>query len=153
MSKFNNTISLNLTFKADDISKSQDILERKNFFLNKIKSPTKKYKRYLGSPLRYGGGKTLAVGHILEFLPADIKNAIRYHHDGVFTDGFESQTAVVHIANIGAKILNMGVSGNDIIEKPNPIVWKKLGLPKNSFVNNFLPIMNDYQQSLQLFLL
>ncbi len=86
-------------------------------------------------------------------LPADIKNAIRYHHDGVFTDGFESQTAVVHIANIGAKILNMGVSGNDIIEKPNPIVWKKLGLPKNSFVNNFLPIMNDYQQSLQLFLL
>ncbi len=86
-------------------------------------------------------------------LPNDIRNAIRYHHSGVLADGFETQTAVVHLANIGAKILNMGASGNEVIEKPNPIVWKKLGLPKNSFINNFIPIMNDYQQSLQLFLL
>ncbi len=86
-------------------------------------------------------------------LPVDIRNAIKHHHTGVFDEGFEAQTAVVHLANIGAKILNMGVSGNDIIEKPNPIVWNKLGLPQNSFVNNFLPIMNDYQSSLQLFLL
>lgn len=86
-------------------------------------------------------------------LPNDVRNAIRYHHAGLLDDGFETQTAAVHLANIGAKILNMGVSGNEIIEKPNPLVWRKLGLPKNTFVNNFIPIMNDYQQSLQLFLL
>jgi len=31
------------------------------------------YKRYLGSPLRYAGGKSLAVGFVIERLPADIK--------------------------------------------------------------------------------
>jgi len=49
--------------------KSQDISQRKNLFLKKIKSSTRKYKRYLGSPLRYAGGKSLAVGYIIELLP------------------------------------------------------------------------------------
>lgn len=31
-----------------------------------------KYKRYIGAPIRYAGGKSLAVGHILEHLPDDI---------------------------------------------------------------------------------
>ena len=35
----------------------------KYIFLNKLKSNGKtKYKRYLGTPLRYAGGKSLATG-------------------------------------------------------------------------------------------
>lgn len=48
-------------------------------FLHRISSPVGskvRYKRYLGSPLRYAGGKSLAVGFILENLPADTKRVI-----------------------------------------------------------------------------
>ncbi len=35
-----------------------------------------KYKRYLGSPLRYAGGKSLAVGLVLELIPDDTQRLI-----------------------------------------------------------------------------
>jgi DNA adenine methylase len=34
------------------------------------------YKRYLGSPLRYAGGKSLAVGYIIERLPSNLKQVV-----------------------------------------------------------------------------
>ena len=42
----------------------------KDYFLNKLKSKGKfKYTRYNGLPLRYAGGKSLGVGHIVEHIP------------------------------------------------------------------------------------
>lgn len=51
-----------------------DITEKKRDFLKRYKSPSKpnSYKRYQGTPLRYAGGKTLAVGFIIEKLPNKI---------------------------------------------------------------------------------
>lgn len=47
-----------------------DNLSRKERFLNRIKSRGKyKYSRYTGLPLRYAGGKSLGVGHIVEHIP------------------------------------------------------------------------------------
>ncbi len=51
----------------------------KDFFLKKLKSPSNgknKYKRFLGSPLRYAGGKSLAVGLILELVPENVERII-----------------------------------------------------------------------------
>ena len=51
--------------------------DRKKRFLERLKSGGKtKHKRYTGSPLRYGGGKSLAVGLIIEHLPDNIKRLI-----------------------------------------------------------------------------
>ncbi|MYA55048.1 DNA adenine methylase [Candidatus Poribacteria bacterium] len=42
----------------------------KDYFLDKLKSKGKfKYTRYNGLPLRYAGGKSLGVGHIIEHIP------------------------------------------------------------------------------------
>ena len=51
---------------------------RKKAFLEKLKSSSnnKKYKRYCESPLRYAGGKSLAVGYILELLPDNVEKVI-----------------------------------------------------------------------------
>jgi DNA adenine methylase len=51
---------------------------RKMSFLKELSSPTgkTKYKRYLGSPLRYAGGKSLAVGLVLELIPDNTKRII-----------------------------------------------------------------------------
>jgi len=52
--------------------------ERKRVFLAGLKSPSGKikYKRYAGAPIRYAGGKSLAVGLIVELLPDDITKLI-----------------------------------------------------------------------------
>lgn len=52
---------------------------KKKALLEKLKSPTGKqlYKRYIdGTPLRYAGGKTLAVGLIVELLPNYLERII-----------------------------------------------------------------------------
>ncbi|RDU62068.1 restriction endonuclease [Helicobacter didelphidarum] len=50
---------------------------RKQAFLTTLKSKSSgNYKRYTKSPLRYGGGKSLAVGLIIENLPCDTKRVI-----------------------------------------------------------------------------
>ena len=49
----------------------------KEVFLSKLRSSGKlTYKRYGKSPIRYPGGKSAAVGIILEKLPADVKNVM-----------------------------------------------------------------------------
>lgn len=54
--------------------------EKKVNFLNKIKSTNPKskniYKRVALSPIRYAGGKSLAVGHVIELLPVNINRVI-----------------------------------------------------------------------------
>ena len=54
--------------------------EKKEVFLKTIKSNNpksmNKYKRVPCSPIRYAGGKTLAVGHIIELLPNEVKRVI-----------------------------------------------------------------------------
>jgi len=48
----------------------------KEKFLAYLKGRGKKYKRYLGSPLRYAGGKSWAVGYIIENIPTNIKRLV-----------------------------------------------------------------------------
>lgn len=49
----------------------------KDRFLVSLKSKGKlEYKRYLGSPLRYAGGKSLAVGYVVERLPNDLQRLV-----------------------------------------------------------------------------
>ena len=47
---------------------------RKAALLGKLRSTGKlDYKRYLASPLRYAGGKSLAVGMVVELLPDNVQ--------------------------------------------------------------------------------
>src|SRR3989344_8894840 len=60
---------------------TQDILGiKKQLFLESIRSRNQKssneYKRVPISPVRYAGGKSLAVGHVIELLPTNIKRVI-----------------------------------------------------------------------------
>lgn len=55
---------------------TSSLSERKRIFLSSLVGPTGKYKRYLGSPLRYAGGKTLAVGLIIEHIPDNITRIV-----------------------------------------------------------------------------
>lgn len=50
--------------------------DKKSFFLASLKGKNLAYKRYIKSPLRYGGGKSLAVGLIVEHFPNDITRLV-----------------------------------------------------------------------------
>ena len=53
------------------------IANKAQTLLHKLQSSgSLKYKRFLGSPLRYAGGKSLAVGYIAELLPPKIKRLV-----------------------------------------------------------------------------
>ncbi len=65
-------------FPVRSDSKKQLLANRKKDFLERLASPAGKikYKRYTNTPLRYAGGKTLAVGLITELVPTNIKRIV-----------------------------------------------------------------------------
>lgn len=86
--------------------KNIDITEKKREFLNKLRSPSNpdKYKRYMGSPLRYAGGKSLAVGYVVNLLPNKINRVV-----SPFMGGGSVEIAI-------AKELEIPVIGYDIFD-------------------------------------
>ena len=86
--------------------KTTDISKKKKELLGKLKSPSKPngYKRYLGTPLRYAGGKTLAVGYIINLLPDKITRVV-----SPFFGGGSVEIAI-------AKELGVEVIGYDIFD-------------------------------------
>ena len=80
----------------------------KSVFLNHLKSKNPKsknvYKRYGGAPIRYAGGKSLAVGHIIDLLPDDIDHLV-----SPFIGGGSVEVAC-------SKELGLSVYGYDIFD-------------------------------------
>jgi DNA adenine methylase len=85
---------------------SFSLAQRKRFFLNRLTSPSgkNKYKRYLGTPIRYAGGKSLAVGLIVELIPENVKRIV-----SPFLGGGSVEIAL-------AKELGLEVLGFDIFD-------------------------------------
>lgn len=78
---------------------------RKYTFLNSLRSRGKlKYKRYTASPLRYAGGKSLAVGMIVELIPSHVNRLV-----SPFIGGGSVEIAC-------AKELGMDVIGHDVFD-------------------------------------
>lgn len=120
---------------------------RKKVFLDRIRSKNpnsqNKYKRVALSPIRYAGGKTLAVGHVVELLPDNVKRVI-----SPFYGGGSIEIAI-------AKELGLEVIGFDIfdilcnywkfqIEKPNLLYEKLKELkPNKTTFEKIRLILND----------
>ncbi len=103
------------------MTKKIDISEKKKQLLIKLKSPSnpKGYKRYLGTPLRYAGGKTLAVGHIVNLLPDKIGRVV-----SPFVGGASVEIAI-------AKELGVEVIGYDIFDILTNYWHYQINEPKN----------------------
>jgi len=64
----------NLLFIYNSLDETPE--HRKSRFLDRLRGTKKRYKRYVGSPLRYAGGKSWAVGYIVEYLPSTIQRLV-----------------------------------------------------------------------------
>ena len=90
--------------KASKIS----LKEKKRLYLKTIAGKNSdsmnKYKRVVVSPIRYAGGKSLAVGHVIELLPDTIERVI-----SPFFGGGSVEIAM-------SKFLDLEVIGFDIFD-------------------------------------
>lgn len=88
--------------------KKTDFKTSKDIFLKRIisKNPKSmnKYKRVVTSPIRYAGGKSLAVGHVIELLPDNIQRVV-----SPFFGGGSIEIAI-------SKYLGLEVIGYDIFD-------------------------------------
>ena len=128
---------LTLFIGGNNIKNLNELEIKKRIFLENIRSKNSKlnkYKRIVSSPLRYAGGKSLAVGYIIELLPTNIKRIV-----SPFFGGGSVEIAI-------SKYLGLEVIGFDIfdilmnywkfqIEKPNILYLelKKLKPSKETF--------------------
>ena len=118
--------------------KDSALVERKNALLEKLRSKIKpnSYKRYLGTPLRYAGGKTLAVGHIVNLLPKNIKRVV-----SPFLGGASVEIAI-------AKELGLEVIGYDIFDILINYWHYQINEPKKlaNKLKNFKPTKEEYSR-------
>jgi len=129
------------------ITKDNTLAYKKKIFLDRIRSSNpnsrNRYKRVALSPIRYAGGKSLAVGHVVELLPDDVKRVI-----SPFFGGGSIEIAM-------SKELGLEVIGYDIfdilcnywkfqIEKPK-LLYKKLKelKPNKKTFEKIRLILND----------
>src|SRR3989344_9465547 len=88
--------------------REMDLKEKKEAFLKSIigknSKSMNKYKRVVVSPIRYAGGKSLAVGHVIELLPTNIKRVI-----SPFFGGGSIEIAI-------SKYLDLEVRGYEIFD-------------------------------------
>jgi|YelNatPaOPRAMG01_1025707.scaffolds.fasta_scaffold33950_2 DNA adenine methylase len=96
----------------------------KQEFLQSLRSKGNRYKRYLGSPLRYAGGKSWAVGYVIEKIPEGIPRLV-----SPFFGGGSIEIAVAKelgIEVVGFEIFDILVNYWKIqIDKPNDL-YKEL---------------------------
>lgn len=92
-------------------------MEGKNRFLARLKTTNGGYKRYLGAPIRYPGGKSAAVGQIVELIPENVEFVV-----SPFLGGGSVEVALAK--ELGVKVLAFDIF--DILVN----FWKVLLDPK-----------------------
>lgn len=131
----------------ENSTKDNTLAYKKKIFLDRIRSKNpnsqNKYKRVSLSTIRYAGGKTLAVGHVVELLPENIKKVV-----SPFFGGGSIEIAM-------SKELDLEVISYDIfdilcnywkfqIEKPNLLYEKLKELkPNKTTFEKIRLILND----------
>lgn len=114
-----------------------NIEPQKKAFLDRIKSPSGDgYKRYMGAPIRYAGGKSLAVGLIIERIPKNVKRVV-----APFLGGGSVEVAIAKelgVPVIGYDIFDILVNYWDVqLKKPEALYQKLL---------EFKPTREDFKK-------
>ncbi|MEO0097197.1 MAG: DNA adenine methylase [candidate division WOR-3 bacterium] len=140
-----------MVFSQQLLFSEQLKLSKKELFLQKLQGKNKKYRRYLGSPLRYAGGKSWAVGYVIENLPDNIKRLV-----SPFFGGGSIEIACakeLEIEVIGFEIFDILVNYWKIqIEKPYELYQELKKLKPNREVYNKIKeeLKKHWQEKIKL---
>jgi HD-like signal output (HDOD) protein len=85
-------------------------------------------------------------------LSPNVIYAIKYHQSGPNSEKYNKLIASVHVANIFARVLELGNSGDNSIPIPNLKVWEILNFPPDAFNRMYKLIISDFEQTVSLLL-
>lgn len=85
-------------------------------------------------------------------LPVSIRNAIKHHTRGLVDGKSDVQVCCVHIANIIARMMELGFPGDNLVHEPNIDTWNYLNFPPHTIISLMPQIKSDYQQSVSILL-
>ncbi len=101
----------------------------------------------------YLGGSHTEIGGLLFQIwkfPKSLENAVRYHHKpGNCQNSLEP--AIVHVADVTAKALGIGSSGDTCVPALDPAAWKQLGLSVNALDPIVVQADRQVEETFRLF--
>lgn len=95
------------------------------------------------------------VGHALALkwkLPPTLQEVIANHHTPSKDHPDAKIIASTYLANNVVKLLQMGNAGDDVVPRPNPVVWEVLSIPNGFFSKMLDQLENDYQYTIKTML-
>ena len=78
-------------------------------------------------------------------MPANLREAVRFHHQPRRAERFPLEAAAVHVADVVANALGMGNGGEDLVPDLVPQAWDQLGLHPDLMG----PAVEDLEQQFQ----
>lgn len=126
-------------------------INKKKSFLNSLKGKNLPFKRYIKSPIRYGGGKSLAVGIVLEHFPDNLKRLI-----SPFIGGGSVEVAVsleLDIEVLGFDVFDILVNFWQVVLNDNKRLYQellKLNPDKNTYKIIKEELKNHWEDKLKL---
>jgi putative nucleotidyltransferase with HDIG domain len=85
-------------------------------------------------------------------LPESLCNSIRYHEEGTIHGQYNQDVAITHVADIAARMLELGNGGDRVVPRPNFDVWAGLAIPAKTFTSMRETIVRDYEQAVAVML-
>lgn len=85
-------------------------------------------------------------------LPESLCTSIRYHEEGTVNGEFNRDVAMIHVADIAARMLELGNGGDRVVPRPSFEVWAGLGIPPKTFSQMREVIVRDYEQAVSVML-
>lgn len=84
-------------------------------------------------------------------LPPTLTEVVKNHHNPLEGAEFPTETAILNLADIFAKSMELGSSGDPLIPPMLPEVWEKTGLDVNSLALLWNQIENQFNETIKIF--
>ena len=84
-------------------------------------------------------------------LPPSIWEPIRYHHTPEKSENFQDECAIIHLADIIAHCLELGMSGEKRISPISDVAWDRLGMEAEQLPQIVEEVEYQFNESLELF--
>ncbi len=85
-------------------------------------------------------------------IPNSIRNAIKYHHNGISDSSTNQLVSSVHIADIAARSLNLGYAGDDLVPRMNKKTYESIKLDENFFSENYDLLIQNFEETNKILL-
>ena len=84
-------------------------------------------------------------------LPSSIWEPIKYHHSPEKAENFQEECAIIHVADIIAHCLELGMSGEKRISPISDTAWNSLGMTADQLPQIVEEVEYQFNESLELF--